>query len=84
MCSFISIWYFILALIKKTADIGGKFNFQKCSQCSSFCQRKGGTRRRCKDFGRVLGMNMGNWWMGQRGQIEDRVLKKLKKIDEAL
>ena len=38
----------------------------------------------CEDFGRVLGMNMGNWWMGQRGQIEDRVLKKLKKIDEAL
>ena len=23
-----------------------------------------------KDFGRVLVMNMGNWWMGLRGQID--------------
>ena len=35
-----------------------------------------------EEFGRVLGMNMQDWWMDLRGQIDDRLLEKIKKIDE--
>ena len=36
----------------------------------------------CVEFGRVLGMNVQDWWMGLRGQIDDRLLEKIKRIDE--
>ena len=36
----------------------------------------------CVGFGRVLGMNVQDWWMGLRGQIDDRLLEKIKRIDE--
>ena len=36
----------------------------------------------CEEFGRVLGMNVQVWWMGIRGQIVDRLLEKIKRIDE--
>ena len=36
----------------------------------------------CKEFGRVLGMNLQDWWTGLRGQIDDRLVEKIKKIDE--
>ena len=35
-----------------------------------------------EEFGRVLGMNMMDWWMGLRGQRDDRLLEKIKKIDK--
>ena len=37
----------------------------------------------CEEFGRVLGMNMQDWWMGLRGQIDDKLLEKIKKIDKS-
>ena len=36
----------------------------------------------CVEFERVLGMNMDDWGMGLRGQIEERLVEKVKKIDE--
>ena len=36
----------------------------------------------CVEFGRVLGMNVQDGWMGLRGQIDDRLLKKIKRIEE--
>ena len=35
----------------------------------------------CEEFGRVLGMNVQDWWMGLRGQIDDRLLEKIKRTD---
>ena len=35
-----------------------------------------------EEFGRVLGMNVQDWWMGLRGQIDDRLLVKIKRIDK--
>ena len=37
---------------------------------------------KCEEFECVLGMNMQDWWMSLRGQIDDRLLEKIKKIDE--
>ena len=36
----------------------------------------------CEELGRVLGMNVQDCWMGLRGQINDRLLEKIKRIDE--
>ena len=38
----------------------------------------------CEEFGRDLGMNVQDWWMSLRRQIEDRLLEKIKRIDEGL
>ena len=35
-----------------------------------------------EEFGRVLGMNVQDSWMDLRGQIDDRLLEKIKRIDE--
>ena len=36
----------------------------------------------CEEFGRVLGMDVQDRWMGLRGQIDDILLEKIKRIDE--
>ena len=36
----------------------------------------------CVEFGRALGMNAQVWWMELRGQIDYRLLEKIKMIDE--
>ena len=36
----------------------------------------------CEEFGRVLGMNVQDWWMGLRGQIDDRLVEKIKRLLE--
>ena len=43
-------------------------------------KRKGRTEN-CEDFGRVLGMNMKDLQMGLRGEIDDRLMERIKKID---
>ena len=35
----------------------------------------------CEEFGRVLRMNVQDWWMGLSEQIDDR-LEKNKRVDE--
>ena len=35
-----------------------------------------------EEFEMVLGMNVQDWWMGLRGQIDDRLLEKINKIGE--